>query len=67
MKDLEQNLLGPLGIDFLPAGSTGTDKQLIGDIDLVVNESNKDKKVDFFSDFSQLRFVKIMSFKKDMD
>ena len=28
-------------------------------------ELNNEKKVDFFSDFSQLRFVKIMSFKKD--
>jgi rod shape-determining protein MreC len=32
-----------------------------------IKESNKEKKVDFFSDFSQLRFVKIMSFEKDMD
>ena len=37
----------------------------IGKIEL--KESNKEKKVDFFSDFSQLRFVKIMSFKKDMN
>ena len=32
-----------------------------------IKKSNKEKKVDFFSDFSQLRFVKIMSFEKDMD
>ena len=43
MDDLKQNLLGPLEIEFLPAGSTGTDKKEIGDIDLVVSEPNKDK------------------------
>jgi hypothetical protein len=43
MDDLKQNLLGPLGIEFLPAGSTGTDKQEIGDIDLIVSESDKEK------------------------
>ena len=32
-----------------------------------IHESNNEKKVDFFSDFSQLRFVKIMSFEKDMN
>ena len=32
-----------------------------------IKESNKEKKVDFFSDFSQLRFVKIMSFEKNMN
>ena len=32
-----------------------------------IKESNKEKKVDFFSDFSQLRFVKIMSFEKDIN
>ena len=42
MDDLKQNLLGPLGIEFLPAGSTGTDKQEIGDIDLVVSEPDKE-------------------------
>ena len=41
MEDLKQNLLGPLGIEFLPAGSTGTDKQEIGDIDLIVSEPSK--------------------------
>jgi hypothetical protein len=43
MDDLKQNLLDPLGIEFLPAGSTGTDKQEIGDIDLVVSEPDKEK------------------------
>ena len=43
MDDLKQNLLGPLGIEFLPAGSTGTDKQEIGDIDLIVSEPDKEK------------------------
>jgi hypothetical protein len=43
MDDLKQNLLDPLGIEFLPAGSTGTDKQEIGDIDLIVSEPNKEK------------------------
>jgi len=42
MDDLKQNLLGPLGIEFLPAGSTGTDKKEIGDIDLIVSEPSKD-------------------------
>ncbi len=43
MADLEKNLLGPLGINFLPAGSTGTDKKEIGDIDLIVDEPDKEK------------------------
>ena len=43
MSDLKENLLGPLGIEFLPAGSTGTDKAEIGDIDLVVSEPDKSK------------------------
>ena len=43
MSDLKENLLGPLGIEFLPAGSTGTDKAEIGDIDLVVSEPDKGK------------------------
>jgi hypothetical protein len=42
MADLKQNLLDPLKIGFLPAGSTGTDKQEIGDIDLIVSEPDKD-------------------------
>jgi rod shape-determining protein MreC len=37
----------------------------IGEIE--ISETNKEKKVDFFSDFSQLRFVKIISFEKDID
>ena len=32
-----------------------------------INQLNKEKKVNFFSDFLQLRFVKIMSFKRDMN
>ena len=32
-----------------------------------INELNKEKKVDFFSNFSQLQFVKIKSFNKDMN
>jgi len=32
-----------------------------------INELNKKKKVDFFSNFSQLQFVKIKSFNKDMN
>ena len=43
MDDLRQNLLGPLGIEFLPAGSTGTNKAEIGDIDLIVDEPSKDR------------------------
>ena len=34
----------------------------IGRID--INNSNDEKKVEFFSDFSQLKFVKVVSFKK---
>lgn len=41
--DLKENLLDPLGIKFLPAGSTGTDSAEIGDIDLVVSEPSKGK------------------------
>lgn len=41
--DLKRNLLDPLGIEFLPAGSTGTNKKEIGDIDLIVSEPSKDK------------------------
>ena len=29
-----------------------------------INNLSEDKKVDFFSDFSQLKFVKVVSFKK---
>ena len=29
-----------------------------------INDLSEEKKVEFFSDFSQLRFVKILSFKK---
>ena len=32
-----------------------------------IKETNEKKKVNFFSDFSQLRFVKIISFKKEMN
>ena len=42
INDLKQNLLDPLNIKFLPAGSTGTDKLEIGDIDLIVSESDKE-------------------------
>ena len=31
------------------------------------NNSSEKKEVEFFSDFSQLRFVKVFSFKKDED
>ena len=49
------------------SGSGGLFKTGIPIGKIEIKESNKEKKVDFFSDFSQLRFVKIMSFEKDMD
>jgi len=42
IQDLEKNLLEPSGMKFLPVGSTATDKQMIGDIDLVVSEPDKE-------------------------
>lgn len=36
--EIEKNVLKPLGLDYLPAGSTATDKKEIGDVDLVVSQ-----------------------------
>jgi len=36
--EVERNVLQPLGLDYLPAGSTATNKKEIGDVDLVVSE-----------------------------
>jgi len=38
--EIEKNVLQPLGLDYLPAGSTATNKKEIGDVDLVVNQSD---------------------------
>ena len=35
---VDNNILKPLMLEFEPAGSTGTDKELIGDVDLIVSE-----------------------------
>jgi nicotinamide mononucleotide adenylyltransferase len=38
LNDLRDNLFSEIGLDFIPVGSTATNKELIGDIDIVVNE-----------------------------
>jgi hypothetical protein len=37
-KEVEDNVLRPMGLDYLAAGSTATNKKEIGDVDLVVSE-----------------------------
>ena len=49
------------------SGSGGLFKAGIPIGKIKIGELNKKNEVDFFSDFSQLRFVKIMSFKKEFD
>ena len=49
------------------SGSGGLFKAGIPIGKIKIGELNKKNEVDFFSDFSQLRFVKIMSFKKEID
>jgi len=49
------------------SGSGGLFKAGIPIGKIKIGELNKENEVNFFSDFSQLRFVKIMSFKKEFD
>ena len=49
------------------SGSGGLFKAGIPIGKIKIEELNKENEVDFFSDFSQLRFVKIMAFKKEFD
>ena len=49
------------------SGSGGLFKTGIPIGKIKIGELNKENEVNFFSDFSQLRFVKIMSFKKEFD
>ena len=64
---LKENYLIEENSTIYTSGAGGLFKAGIPIGKIEIKESNKEKKVDFFSDFSQLRFVKIMSFKKDMD
>ena len=49
------------------SGSGGLFKAGIPIGKIKIEELNKEYEVDFFSDFSQLRFVKIMAFEKEFD
>tara|TARA_Y100000780_G_scaffold50157_1_gene42054 strand:- start:123 stop:491 length:369 start_codon:yes stop_codon:yes gene_type:complete len=64
---LKENYLIEENSTIYTSGAGGLFKAGIPIGKIEIKESNKEKKVDFFSDFSQLRFVKIMSFEKDMD
>jgi len=64
---LKENYLIEENSTIYTSGAGGLFKAGIPIGKIEKNELNKENKVDFFSDFSQLRFVKIMSFEKDMD
>ncbi|HAI41782.1 MAG TPA: hypothetical protein DCM40_28540, partial [Maribacter sp.] len=44
-KEVVENVIKPLGLDYLPVGSTATDKKEIGDVDLTVSEPDTKKLV----------------------
>lgn len=45
INDVNLNIISPLGLDYLSAGSTATNKKLIGDVDLIVSEPDVNKLI----------------------
>ena len=62
---LKENYLIEENSNIYTSGAGGLFKAGIPVGKIKIDELSKEKKVEFFSDFSQLRFVKIKSFKKD--
>ena len=62
---LKENYLIEENSTIYTSGAGGLFKAGIPVGKIKIDELSKEKKVEFFSDFSQLRFVKIKSFKKD--
>jgi len=53
-KEVVKNIIKPLGLDYLPVGSTATDKKSIGDVDLTVSEPDVKKLVAGLKNLSYL-------------